>query len=286
MAKNILKAGYPLITWNRTIQRAELLKQMGAKIATSPIELVSNSSIIITMLFGPDAVEEVVLGRKGFSSPLSEGVTQGKILIDMTTNLPKVSRMIAKEVQKKGGEMLDAPVAGSVKPATEGTLTILVGGKEEVLEKVRPVLETMGKSIVHVGGNGDGCSMKLTLNIHLATLMGSFAESMAFGVKLGLNPSRILEVINNSVLKTYISETKGQKIIDGDWTTAFGLSLMTKDLDLASESSREVKIPIPIASAVKQIYYACMANNIGEMDFSAIATQYERTGNVKISKKG
>lgn len=285
MAKNILKAGYPLIVWNRTVERTESLKHMGAQVASNPEELASRASIIITMLFGPDAVEEAVLGTKGLPSPLIEGITQGKVLVDMTTNLPMVSRMVAEEVQKKGGEMLDAPVSGSVKPATEGALTILVGGKKEILEKARPVLETMGKKIFYIGGNGNGCSMKLTLNIHLATLMASFAESMAFGAKSGLDPTIMLEVFNNSVLKTYISETKGQKVIDGDWTAAFALSLMTKDLDLASESSKDIRIPIPVASAVKELYYASMANGKEGLDFSAIATQYEQMGNLKISKK-
>ncbi len=285
MAKNILKAGYPLIVWNRTVQRAESIKQMGAQVAFNPKDLASRASIIITMLADPPALEEVVMGKKGASSPLIEGITPGKVLIDMTTNLPKVSRMIAEEVCKKGGEMLDAPVAGSVKPATEGALTILVGGKKEMLAKVRPVLETMGKKIFYIGGNGDGCSMKLALNIHLATMMASFAESLAFGAKSGLDPTVMLEVFNNSVLKTYISETKGQKIIDGDWTAAFALALMTKDLDLASESSKENRVPIPIASAAKEIYYACMANGKESLDFSAVAIQYEQMGNLRLSKK-
>ena len=284
MAKNILKAGYPLIVWNRTVQRTESLKQMGAKVASNPKELASRASIIITMLFGPPAVEEVVLGKKDASS-LIEGIGQGKILIDMSTNLPKVSRMIAEEVQKKGGEMLDAPVAGSVKPATEGALTILVGGKKEILTKVKPILDTMGKKVHHIGGNGAGCSMKLTLNIHLATMMASFAESFAFGTKSGLDPAVILDVFNSSVLKTYISETKGQKIIDGDWTTAFALSLMAKDLDLASESSKEIRLPIPIANTTREIYYACMADGKGSLDFSAVTTQYEQMGNFRVSKK-
>ena len=285
MAKNILKAGYPLIVWNRTAQRTESLKQMGAQVAPNPKELASRASTIITMLFGPPAVEEVVLGNKGVSSPLIEGISRGKVLIDMTTNLPNVSRMIAEEIQKRDGEMLDAPVSGSVKPATEGALTILVGGKKEILAKVRPVLETMGKKIHYIGGNGAGCSMKLTLNIHLATMMASFAESFAFGTKSGLDPAIMLDVFNNSVLKTYISETKGQKIIDGDWATAFALALMTKDLDLVSETSKEIGLPIPIASATKEIYDAGMANGKGDLDFSAVATRYEQMGNVRISKK-
>ncbi|MCW3974892.1 MAG: NAD(P)-dependent oxidoreductase [Candidatus Bathyarchaeota archaeon] len=284
MAKNILKAGYPLMVWNRTIQRTDELKQLGAKVASNPKEIAENTSVIITMLFGPSAVEEVVLGSRNNSFPLIEGITSDNILVDMTTNLPEITRDIAKAIRDEGGDMLDAPVSGSVKPATEGLLTILVGGKKETLSQVKPILETMGKKVILIGDNGAGCSMKLTLNIHLATLMASFAESFTFGVKLGLDPKTILDVFNNSALKTYISETKGQKLIDGDWSSAFSLSLMTKDLDLATEAARGIKIPIPISGATKEVYYACMANGKGDLDFSAIATQFEKMGNVRISK--
>ncbi|MGQ9639925.1 MAG: NAD(P)-dependent oxidoreductase [Candidatus Bathyarchaeia archaeon] len=283
MAKNILKAGYPLTVWNRTVQRTTRLIEMGAKLASNPAQLASESSVIITMLSDPQAVLEVVLGGVGSAPPVIEGVGPGKVLVDMSTNLPSVSRMIADKVHERGGEMLDAPVSGSVKPAIEGALTIMVGGRSETLERVKPVLETMGKRIFHVGGNGDGCSMKLALNMHLGTLMVSFAEAFTFGVKAGLDPRIMLEVFNNTVLRTYISETKGQKMIDGDWSTAFALSLMVKDLDLASDSARDMKIPIPLTSLVRDLYYACVANGKGGLDFSAVATQLEQMGNIKIS---
>jgi len=283
MAKNIRRAGYPLLVWNRTRQRTEQLVQMGAEEASDPKELAQKSSIIVTMLAGPPAVQQVVLGGVGTPPALIDGITSRKILVDMTTNLPSVSRIIAEHIRARGGEMLDAPVSGSVKPATEGTLTILVGGSKETMERAKPVLETMGKKLLYIGGNGDACSMKLTLNMHLGTMMASFAECFAFGVKSGLDPKTMLDVFNNSVLKNYISETKGEKIIKGDWSTAFALGLMSKDLDLASQSSRENRIPTPLASAAREIYYACVANGKENLDFSAVATQFEQMANVKIS---
>jgi 3-hydroxyisobutyrate dehydrogenase-like beta-hydroxyacid dehydrogenase len=236
------------------------------------------------MVTGPFAAKEVILGKPNAWSGVIDGIHAGKVVVDMTTNLPSISRGIAEEVRRKGGEMIDAPVSGSVKPATEGNLVILVGGRKEILERTRPVLGAMSKKIWHMGDNGMGCTMKLVLNMHLASMMAALAECLAFGVKAGLKPSRMLEVINNSLLKTYISETKDSNILKGDWTAAFSLSNMAKDLDLVEESARETKIPLPISSAVKQLYYAALAKSLGDLDFSAITAQIEEMANVKISE--
>jgi 3-hydroxyisobutyrate dehydrogenase-like beta-hydroxyacid dehydrogenase len=276
MAENIRRAGYPLIIWNRTIQRAKTLVDMGAQVATSPSELTRKSSIIFTMLPGPHEVREVVLGKNDGLSPVIDSIQSNKILVDMTTNLPDISRIIEKEVHRKGGEMLDAPVSGSIKPATDGTLTILVGGKKRVFDTVKPLLLTMGKNILHIGPIGSACTMKLVLNMHLATVMASFAESLAFGFKSGLEPTKILEVINNGIMKTYISEMKGLKIINRDWSTAFSLNLMSKDLELVEETANRVRTPIPITSIIKQIYDSCISNGKGEKDFSIVATKFEK----------
>jgi 3-hydroxyisobutyrate dehydrogenase-like beta-hydroxyacid dehydrogenase len=276
MAENIRRAGYPLIVWNRTVQRTKTLVDMGAQVAASPSELTRRSSIIFTMLPGPHEVREVVLGNNDGLSPVIDSIQANKILVDMTTNLPDISRIIEKEVRRKGGEMLDAPVSGSVKPATDGTLTILVGGKKGVLDKIKPLLLTIGKNILHIGPIGSACTMKLVLNMHLATVMASFAESLTFGLKSGLEPAKTLEVINNSIMKTYISEMKGLNVINHDWSTAFSLNLMSKDLELVEETANRVRAPIPITSIIKQIYDSCISDGKGEKDFSIVATKFEK----------
>jgi 3-hydroxyisobutyrate dehydrogenase-like beta-hydroxyacid dehydrogenase len=284
MASNILKAGFPVSVWNRNLSRAETLKQLGATVAQSPKAVADQADVIITMVTGPSAASEVILGKPNAWSGVIDGIRTGKVVVDMTTNLPSVSRQIAEQVRRKGGDMIDAPVSGSVKPATEGSLVILVGGRKETLERVRHVLEAMGRKIWYMGDNGMGCTMKLVLNMHLASMMVALAECLAFGVKTGLKPSSMLEVINNSPLKTYMSESKGPNILKADWTTAFSLSNMAKDLDLVEESARETKIPLPIASAVKQLYYAALTKGMGGLDFSAVTAQIEETANVKISE--
>jgi 3-hydroxyisobutyrate dehydrogenase-like beta-hydroxyacid dehydrogenase len=279
MAANILKAGYNLVVWSRTLAHARELESLGASVAPCPKNVAEKSSIVITMLADPKSAREVFSGKNG----LIEGMQPKQIFIDMTTNLPSLSRSLAKEVEKKGGEFLDAPVSGSIKPASEGTLLILVGGKREALERAKPVLQAMGNRIIHTGDHGSAASMKLVLQMHSATIMVSFAESLAFGQSLGLDPSMILDILNNSVLKTYASESKGKKVIEADYNPQHSLKSMTENLDLVSESVKEERITMPPLLAVaREIYHSAVRNGEGELDFSAVAIEVEKS--MKISR--
>ena len=285
MSKNILKNGYPLIVWNRTAKKFEEHVKLGATPAKNPKELAEKSDVIICMLATPSATEDVVLGRGDFQGVgIVDGLEKGKIVIDMSTNLPNVVKKLAEAVMEKGGEFIDAPVIGSVKPASEGTLTILAAGKKEVVDKVKPILETMGKKIWYIGETGKGCAMKLTMNLHLHIITGAFAESITFGAKAGLDPALIVEIWNSSIFKTYITETKGKKVIDGDWTAAFTLELAAKDTRLAVEMAREVGACVPLGSLVEQLYNTAIANGMKAMDYCALVAMYERLSNVKVSK--
>lgn len=285
MAKNVLKKGYPLVVWNRTPEKCKDHVELGAKPASSPKDLAEKSDVITSMLATPPATEEVILGTGGWQGVgVVDGIRTGKVVIDMSTNLPSAARRLAEKIRKIGGEFIDAPVLGSVKPATEGTLTVLAAGRKEVVEDVRPVLQTMGKKIWYIGDTGMGCSMKLTLNLHLNLLTGAFAESLAFGAKAGLDPSLIVDILNNSILRTYITETKGKKVLDGDWSPAFSIELASKDAHLALEMAKEVNAPIPLGCIVKQLYSAVMASGKKDLDFCALVTLYEQLGNVKVSK--
>ncbi|MEM3760634.1 MAG: NAD(P)-dependent oxidoreductase [Candidatus Bathyarchaeia archaeon] len=285
MAKNILKNGYPLIVWNRTPKKIEEHVKLGAKPAKNPKELAEKSDIVICMLATPSATEDVVLGRGNLQNlGIIDGLKKGSIVIDMSTNLPSVVKNLAEVVRAKGGEFVDAPVIGSVKPATEGTLTILAAGKKEVVDKVKPILETMGKKIWYIGDTGSGCAMKLTMNLHLHIITGAFAESITFGAKAGLDPALIVEIWNNSIFKTYITETKGKKVIDGDWTPAFTLELAAKDTRLAVEMAREVGACVPLGSLIEQLYNTAIANGMKSLDYCALAAMYERLSNVKVSR--
>lgn len=284
MAKNVLKKGFQLIVWNRTLSKAEEFKGLGAEVASNPKEVAERSDIIITMVASPSAVEQVVMGTSEWPG-LIDGISAGKIVVDMTTNLPSVSIKLAQEVKKKGGEMLDAPVVGSVRPATEGTLTIIVGGKKEALEKARPVLEAMGKKVIHVGENGTGCIMKLFLNTHIHTMMVSYAESLALGRKAGLDTATMQKVISETVFKNYISDLKGPKIVGGDYKPLFTVELMAKDMELALELGKELKVPLPLLSAARDVTYATISFGNEKLDNSAVALAYEKLGNLKFKSE-
>lgn len=282
MAKNVLKAGYPLRIWNRSLARTEELRQMGAQLASNPKELAEKSNVVITMVAGPQAVRDVLLGTVSWPGVI-EGIRPGTVVVDMATNLPSVSVGLADEVRKKGGEMLDAPVAGSVKPAAEGTLTILVGGKKEALDKVRPILETIGKKIHHVGGNGMGCTMKLFLNSHLFGMLTSFVESLTLGRKAGLDTAMMLKVLGDTVFKSYVSDLRGPKILAGDYSPLFTLELMSKDIELALELSKNLKMAVPLLDVAKDVTYTAMTQGKGKLDHCAIALVYEQMADVKFT---
>jgi 3-hydroxyisobutyrate dehydrogenase-like beta-hydroxyacid dehydrogenase len=277
MAKNILKNGYPLVVWNRHHEKLAEHEMLGAKIASTPKDMAKKCDVIVSMLATPAATETVVLGTEEWQGVgVVDGIQPGKIVVDMSTNLPSEIRRLAHNIEKKESEFIDAPVLGSVGPAVEGSLTFLAGGKKEAVEKVRPILETMGKKIWYIGSTGMGCAMKLTMNLHLNIITGAFAESLAFGTKAGLDPSLIVEIWNSSIFKTYVTETKGKKVLDGDWTPAFTIELALKDVQLASELAREMNAPVLLGSIVKQLYIAAVANGRKDSDFCALATVYEQ----------
>ena len=286
MAKNILKHGYPLIVWNRTKSKTEELVREGAQQASTPKNLAEKSQVIIIMLANPSSTEEVLLGVNSYQKiGVLDGLSPGKIVVDMSTNMPTIAKKLAEQVRRKGCEFVDAPVVGSVKPASEGTLTILASGKREVVEKITPLLQTMGSKVWYVGEqNGFGCSMKLVMNLHLSILAAAFSESIAFGVKLGLDPKLIVEIFNNSLFKTYVTETKGTKILEEDYTPAFTIELMEKDLGLIISSANAVKASVPLGSLIKQFFSTLIANGKGQLDYSAITVFYELLNNTKISK--
>ena len=266
MAKHLIKAGYELIAFNRTIEKAEELGKVGADVAKSSKEVGEKSDVIITMLSDSPAVEEVILGNDG----LLEGTREGSVIIDCSTISPKVSARVADETRKKGVEMLDAPVAGSRKQAEEGILIFLVGGNKQVYEENLDVLNAMGKNSFHIGKNGMGSYMKLVMNMIIAMNLHTLAEGLVFGMKAGIDPKLMVEIINSSGAKSGGSESKGKTMIEGNYDTAFALKLMCKDMGLVKEETRNLNVPTPSASVVHEMYSAAKAKGKGELDYSVI----------------
>jgi 3-hydroxyisobutyrate dehydrogenase-like beta-hydroxyacid dehydrogenase len=277
MAKHLIKAGYVTTVYNRTMEKTQELGKTGAAVANSPKEVGERSDVTITMLSDSAAVEEVVLGKNG----LSEGAKKGSVIIDCSTISPRVSAKIAEETRKKGVEMLDAPVAGSKKQAEEGILIFLVGGNKQVYEDIQDVLNAMGKGSYYIGENGMGSYMKLVMNMIIAMNLETLAEGLAFGMKAGIDPKLMVEIINSTGAKSGGSEAKGKSMIEDNYDTAFALNLMCKDIGLVKEETRNLNVPTPSASIVHEIYTAAKAKGKGEQDYSVIMELIKELAGIK-----
>jgi 3-hydroxyisobutyrate dehydrogenase-like beta-hydroxyacid dehydrogenase len=278
MSKNLLNAGFELTVWNRTEAKMKEIVGLGAKAAASAKEVAQNSEVTITMLTGPAAVEEVILGRNG----VVEGLKSGCVVIDMSTNSPEVSQRVASEVDNRGFTMLDAPVSGSIGVAAKAALTIQVGGDEKSFEAHRDVLAAMGKNIFHVGANGMGCTVKLVGNAIMATNMAVLAEALCLGAKAGVPRDIMVEVLKNTSAASRVMELRSPNILQGEYSAQFMLKLMFKDLGLAMDAGAGQTIPMPIVGLVRQAYTQAMADGRGEDDFSAIAATAEKLAGVRL----
>lgn len=271
MATNLLKARFPLVVWNRTPTKVQSLVELGAKAGRGPAHVAAETDVIITMVSQPKDVEEVVFRPDG----VLDGLRAGSVLMDMSTVDPTTSRKLAGAVAAKQAEFLDAPVVGSVGPATEGTLVILVGGLPMTLERVRGILSAMGKTIVHAGGIGMGSTLKLATNLMLAHLMVGFSEGLMMVEGAGVDPVRYLEVLGASTFRSPWYETKGRGLLARDFSTHFALRHMRKDLRLMSTLAQELGTALPVTAAIEQQYAQAEAEGRGELDYSAIFAHLE-----------
>ncbi len=266
MAANLAKNGFPLIVWNRTALKVEPLLRLGAKAGKGPAQVASESDIVITMVSQPKDVEEVVLSPDG----VVDGIKSGAVLMDMSTVSPTTSRKLAAAVTTKRAEFLDAPVVGSKGPATEGSLVILVGGLPTTLERVKPVLAAMGKTIIHAGGVGCGSALKLATNLMLAHLSAGFSEGLLLVQRAGLDPKKYLEVLEASTFRSPWYQTKGAGMLRRDFSTHFALKHMHKDLRLMGELAEETGTALPITKAIEQLFDASAEKGKSELDYSSI----------------
>jgi 2-hydroxy-3-oxopropionate reductase len=281
MAMNLLKAGYPVTVWNKTRRKMKEPADKGAERAKSPKEVAENSDVIVTMVSDPAALKEVVLGKEG----IIRGVKKGSVLIDMSTIAPSVIRSIAGKLEKKGVEMLDAPVSGSVPAAEAGTLCIMAGGKKEVYNRQLRILRVMGKKVFYIGKAGMGSYMKLVVNLIAAIINQAMAEGLVFGTKAGISPDLLLEVLGAGAGKAALIEAKGPAILKRNFKTNFALKHMVKDLGLILSAGEELRVPLPLTGRAKEIYGNAMKKGLGEKDFCAVINYIEEMAEKKVRGK-
>lgn len=278
MAKNLIEAGFSLTVYNRSRPGIDELVAAGAQEGDSPKDVAEKSDVIITIVTDSPDVEEVVLGEKG----VIHGLRPGAAVIDMTTISPKVAKEVAAQVATTGAAMLDAPVSGGDKGAIAGTLSIMVGGEAQVLEACQPVLEAMGKNIVHVGESGMGQTVKLSNQIICGLNLLAVAEGLAYAAKAGADLEKVLAVVTQGAAGSWMLENLGPKMASGDYAPGFMVRLQQKDLRLALEAAAEVDLPMPGSALVHQLYRHVQAMGGGDEGTQALVRAYEALGGAEL----
>ncbi len=278
MSKHILDAGYTLIVHDLIKESANTLLDKGAKWGKTPKEIAESCQVVISSLPTPQDVEQVVYGANGLSS----GWKDGDIYIDMSTNSPSTIRRIADDARKMGVVVLDAPVSGGTRGAEMGTLTIMVGGDASSLEKVRKILETMGQKIFHLGDVGCGNIAKLVNNMIALTCSSITAEGFVLGVKAGINPQVLWDIITISTGNNWALQQYPQGVLQGDFTPAYRLSLGRKDARLALELGKDYDVPLPLGAVMEQKLIEAEAAGLGDQHVDATILRLEELTGVKV----
>ena len=272
IAVNILEAGFPTVVWNRTRDKAADLLERGATWAENPGAMTETADIVLSSLADPTAVESVYFGPDG----LLDRVRSGTILVDLSTGSPALARRIAAAARERSARFLDAPVAGSIKAATEGQLGIMVGGNKSAFERCEAVFSAIGKAAFYLGDSGNGATMKLVSNAILATMVQALAEGVALGEKAGLSPADVFTVLGASSAAAPVVSAKATAVTERAYLpAAFTLALMQKDLWLVLGLANELQVPMPATAIAHDMVLAANATGKSGFDFSAVALLME-----------
>jgi len=271
IARNLLRAGYPVTVHNRSAAAVEELVGEGAESAGSPAEVARRSEVVFTNLPDSPDVEQVVLGTGG----ILEGAHAGMIYVDNSTIKPEVARRIAAELGKVGVAALDAPVSGGDIGAREGTLAIMVGGPEKTFEQVVPLLQAMGRTITRVGDSGAGQVAKACNQIMAAAQMVAMAELLVLAHKAGVDPQRVVEAIRGGAAQCWTLDVKAPRLFAGNRQPGFRASMMHKDLAIILETARTYGAALPMSGLNLQLYEAMLQMGMRDLDNSAVLGVYE-----------
>ncbi len=272
MALNLIRAGHDLLVYGRRFDTLEPLLVAGALGKGTPAEVAEGADITITMLPDTHAVEEVILGERGAMM----GAKPGSILVDMSSISPNATIEVAAKLAAQGIEMLDAPVSGGEVGARDGTLSIMVGGKSEVFERVRPLFEVLGRNIVHVGGNGAGQVTKACNQLVFSLTLEGVAEAFLLARSNGVDPAKVREALLGGYANSRILEVHGQRMLQGDFKPGFKLRLHDKDMKIVLDNAREQGLALPGIACVAQRIHDLVGAGDGELDSTAVLRALER----------
>ena len=279
MGMNLLKAGHKLAVWNRTASRADELVAAGAVLAKTPREAAADADVLITMVSDPPALEEVLWGSTSKSATETcvtkenaalPALKSGSVYIDSSTVSPDLARKIAAACAEKGVRFLDAPVTGGDWGAKKGELVFMIGGDEETLKAVEPILGLMGKRWFLLGPNGAGQTIKLAMNSILALQVEALAEALALVTAAGLKGEKLIEVLQSSMARSGVLDVKAPNLLKGEYPPSFPLRLMYKDISLALDLASKLGVTLPGSSAARETYGKVKAAAKEDLDYSAV----------------
>jgi 2-hydroxy-3-oxopropionate reductase len=278
IARNILKAGFPVVVHNRSHAAVDELVAEGAVAANSPKEVAEQVDVIFTNLPDSPDVEKVVWGANG----IIEGTRKGLIVVDNSTIKPASARLIAEKLKEKGVFSLDAPVSGGDIGAKNATLTIMVGGEVEVLEKVMPIFKAMGKTITHVGDAGAGQVAKAANQIMVAAQMVAMGELLVFSKKAGVDPRKVVDAIKAGAAQCWALDIKPPRLFDGNRSPGFKSYMQLKDMKIVLDTAKEYEVPITSTEENTKFYQMMIDMGMGELDNSAVVGVIEKLAGVGI----
>src|SRR6266496_1004846 len=271
MAHNLLKAGFPVIVHNRHQEVTNELVTAGAMAGALPRDIAASCNVLITMLPDSPQVEEVLIGANG----VIEGAPAGLIVIDMSTISPIVTRMLADRLAAHGITMLDAPVSGGDKGAIAGTLSIMVGGEEATFQRCLPIFQALGKTVVHVGESGAGQVVKACNQIVVALVIEAVSEALVLGSKAGVDPAKILQVLNGGLAANRVIELRGASMLAHDFAPGGRIKTHHKDLGIILALGRMYGVSLPVTAQVDQMFASLVTKGRGDLDHTALLTYLE-----------
>jgi len=274
MATNLVKAGHEVTAWNRTPGK----QVEGARVASSPAEAAQGVEVVWMAVSDTAAVESVLFGSDGVESSLTEGM----IVVDSSTISPSATRKFAERIAKKGAQYVDSPMTGSKAGAESGTLLFIVGGEEQAIERLKPLYAAMGKKIFRMGEVGKGQSAKLVMNLQIALIYEGFAEALTLAAKLGVDAEKLIPLVKASMVKSGVVKYKAPFVLGRDFSANFPLRLMRKDIRLALDAAKEVRVKLPGLETVEEIYEMAIEDGHADLDYAATLLLLEKWAGVEV----
>ena len=280
MSLNLLKAGFPLFVHSRSLAPVDEVVAAGAKSASSPRDVAASADVVITMLPDSPDVESVMMGEKGVFG----GLRPGALVIDMSTISPVVARRLAAEAERRSAAMLDAPVSGGEVGAINATLSIMVGGPDEAVQRATPIFEALGRNIVRIGESGAGQVCKACNQVVVALTIEAVSEALVLAQKAGVDPAKVREALLGGFAQSRILDAHGQRILDRSFKPGFRARMHVKDLAIALATGREYNAPLPGTAQTLELYKALLAAGRGGDDHSALVTVLETLAKTEVGR--